>query len=130
MNICFEWIFWIFIKWKFFWTNILVVVYPRQKWLLPNVSKSSEIIQRSLVGPISVHSRGSITYTGVSGGLRSHIWPYFGILNNFTQFFWMNNSIEYPGLYWMNILFKNIFWMNILHFVLNWIIFWPNSMKR
>ena len=32
----------------------------------------------------------------------------------------MNNSIEYFGLYWMN----------ILDFVLNWIIFRPDSMKK
>ena len=65
--------------------------------------------ERILVGPISVHLRVSITYTGVSGGLRSHIWPYFGILNNFPHFFWMNNSIEYSGLYWMNIFLNEYF---------------------
>ena len=48
-----------------------------------------------------------------------------GILNNFPQKFWMNNSIEYFGLYWMN-----IFWMNISDFVLNWIIFRPDSLKK
>ena len=41
MNICFEWIFWIFIKWIIFKTNILVLVSPRQKWLSANVSNSS-----------------------------------------------------------------------------------------
>ena len=60
MNILFEWIFWIFIKWIIFWTNILVLVCLRQKLLSPNVSNSSEIIQESLVGPFSVHFRGSI----------------------------------------------------------------------
>ena len=77
MNICFEWIFWIFQKWIIFWINILTLVCPRQKWLLPNVSNSSEIIQGSLVGPISVHFRVSIIYTGASGGLRSHILALF-----------------------------------------------------
>ena len=46
-------------------------------WLSSNVSNASEIIQGSLVGPISVHFRGSITYTGASGGLRSHILALF-----------------------------------------------------
>ena len=36
--------------------------------LSPNVSNSSEIIQGSLVGPILVHLRESITYTEASGG--------------------------------------------------------------
>ncbi len=55
----------------------------------------------------------------------------------------MNNSIEYSGLYWMNIFLNEyfgfcfewiFFWMNILDFVLNWILNWiifrPNSMKK
>ena len=36
-------------------------------------------------------------------GLRRASKPYFGILNNFPHFLWMNNFIEYSGLYWMNI---------------------------
>ena len=40
MNICFEWIFWIFMKWIIFWINILVLVCPRQKRSSPNVSNS------------------------------------------------------------------------------------------
>ena len=58
---------------------MLLLVYPRQKWLSPNVSNSSEIIQGSLMGPVSVHFRGSLTYTGASesGGLRSHILALF-----------------------------------------------------
>ena len=112
-----------FIKWIILWTNILVLVCPRQKWLLTNVSNSSEIIQGSKVGPISVHFRGSITYTGASEGPKAIFWSHFGILNNFPHFMWMNNSIEYSGLYWF-------FWMNLLDFVLNWIIFRPNSKKK
>ena len=77
MNILFEWIFWIFIKWIIFWTNILILFCPRQKFSLINVSKSSEIIQGSLMGPNSVHFRGSFTYTGASGRLRSHILASF-----------------------------------------------------
>ena len=70
-------ILWIFIIWIIFGTNILVLVCPRQKWLLPNGSNSSEISQGSLVGPISAHFMGFITYIGASGGLRSHILALF-----------------------------------------------------
>ena len=69
-------ILWIFINWIIFGTNILDLVCPRQKWLSPNGSNSSEIIQGSLVGPNSVHFGGSITYTGAWGGLQSHIWNF------------------------------------------------------
>ena len=44
-----------FVEWIFGILNILnisALIYPRQKWLLPNVSNSSEIIQGSL-GDIS-----------------------------------------------------------------------------
>ena len=92
-NILFEWIFWIlkkrifclneysgfFIKWIVFWTNILVLVCSRQKWLSPNVLNSSEIIQGSLVGPISVHFRGPWLKQGASGGLQNHILAFFYI---------------------------------------------------
>ena len=77
MNILIEWIFWIFIKWIIFLTNILVLVCQRQKLSSINVSKSSEIIQGSLMGPNLVHFRGSFTYTGASGRLRSHILASF-----------------------------------------------------
>ena len=50
--------------------------------------------------------------------------PYFGILNNFPQFFWMNIPIKYSGLYWMNILDF------VLNWILNWIIFRPDLMKK
>ena len=82
------WIFWIFKKCIIFWTNVFILVCLRRKWLSPNVSNSFDIIQGSLVGPILVHFRG---------------WIIYEILNNFPQFFWMNNSIECSGLYWMNI---------------------------
>ena len=119
MNILFEWIFWIFIKWIMFWTNILVLVCLRQKWLSPNVSNSSEITHGSLVGPISVHFSGLLPILGPQEGSAAITWPHLGILNNFPHFFLMNNSIEYSGLCWMKI------W----DFVLNWIIFRLNSMK-
>ena len=64
-------------------------------WLLPNVSNSSEIIQGSLVGPISVHFRVSITYYR---GLRRALKPYFGLILEFWiifLIFLMNNSIKY-----------------------------------
>ena len=143
MNILFEWIFWIFIKWITFWTNILVLVCLSQKWLSQDVSNSSEITDGSLVGPISVHFRGLLPILGPQEGSEAISLPHLGILNNFPHFFWMNNSIEYSGLYWMNIFLNEyfgfcfewiFFWMNILDFVLNWILNWiifrPNSMKK
>ena len=74
-NICCEWIFWIFIKWIMFWTNTLVLVCPRQKWLSQNVSNSSEITHGSLVGPISVHFRGLLPILGPhTGSIWSQNW--------------------------------------------------------
>ena len=102
MNTFFEWIFRILKKWIIFWmnilffknsvskwiilwTNILVLLYLRQYWLLPNVSNSSEISQGSLVGPISVHFRGFITYTGAS--FRWAPKPYFFLILEFWIIF-------------------------------------------
>ena len=115
-----------FIKWIIFWTNILVLVCLRQKWLSPNVSNSSEIIQESLVGPFSVHFRGSITYTGASGGLRSHILEFWIIFLIFCEWIILLNILD--SIEWIFIR------MNILDFVLNWILNWiifrPDSMKK
>ena len=108
-NICCEWIFWIFIKWIMFWTNTLVLVCPRQKWLSQNVSNSSEITHGSLVGPISVHFRGLLPILGPQEGSAAISWPHLGILNNFPHFFGMNNAIEYFWLYWMNIFLNEYF---------------------
>jgi len=126
-----------------FWTNILVLVCLRKKWLSPNVSNSSEITHGSLVGPISVHFSGLLPILGPQEGSADITWPHLGILNNFPHFFWMNNSTEYSGLYWMNIFLNEyfgfcfewiFFWMNILDFVLNWILNWiifrPDSMEK
>ena len=66
-----------FYKMNIFLTNIWVLMCQRQKLSSINVSKSSEIIQGSLMGPNSVHFRGSFTYTGASGRLRSHILTSF-----------------------------------------------------
>ena len=67
-------------------------------------------------------------FQGPQAGSAAIFWPYFKILNNFPQFFWVNNSIEY----WT--LLNEYFWMNIrdfvLNWVLNWIIFRLNSMKK
>ena len=51
--------------------------------------------------------------------------PFFQSWLIILKVFWINNHIEFPLLNWMN-----IFWMNILDFVLNWIIFRPDSMKK
>ena len=107
-----------------FLTNILVLVCQRQKLSSINVSKSSEIIQGSLMGPNLVHFRGSFTYTGALG-------PYFG----FILEFWIIFLIFYEWIILLNILDSIewiYFWMNILDFVLNeyffewifWILFW------
>ena len=64
--------------------------------------------------------RGILPIQEPQEGSEAISWPYLRILNNFPHFCWMNNSIEYSGLYWMN----------IPDFVLNWIIFRPYSMKK
>ena len=114
MNILFEWIFWIFIKWIMFWTNILVLVCLRQKWLSPNVSNSSEITHGSLVGPISVHFSGLLPILGPQEGSAAITWPHLGILNNFPHFFeWIIllnilDSIEWIFFEW---IFRILFWI-------------------
>ena len=124
MNILFEWIFWIFIKWIIFWSNILVLVCLRQKRLSPNVSNSSEITHGSLVGPISVHFRGLLPILGPQEGSEAISWPHLGFWIIFLIFFeWMILLNVLDSIEWI------IFWMNILNFVLNWIIFRPDSMK-
>ena len=95
------WIFWIFKKCIIFWTNVFILVCPHRKWLSPNVSNSFDIIQGSMVGPISVHFRGCITC---------------GILNSFPQFFeWIIlwnilDSIEY----FFEWIFRILFWIEVL----------------
>ena len=93
-----------------FWTNILVLVCPCQKWLSPNVSNSSEITQASLVGSISVRFRGLLPILGPQEGSKAISRPHLGVSNNFPHFFLMNNSIEHSGLYSMNIFLNKYFW--------------------
>jgi len=69
----------------------------------------SGIISGTYFSPLSE----SITYTGVSGGLREAIfWPYFGILNNFPHFLesiillYILDSIEW--------IFQIWFWIEFL----------------
>ena len=50
--------------------------------------------------------RGSISYTGASGGLGSHILALFCNFEQFSLFLWMNNYIECCGLNWMNNFFE------------------------
>ena len=93
--------------------------------------------------PLCAHYLTLRPIQGPQDNSEAIFWPHFGILNNFPHFLWMNNSIEYSGLYWMNIFLNEyfgfcfewiFFWMNILDFVLNWILNWiifrPNSMKK
>ena len=58
-----------------------------QKQSLQNVSNPSQIIQGSLVGPISVLSGFLLSIQGPQEGSEAIFWPYFGILNNFHHFF-------------------------------------------
>ena len=70
-------------------------------------------------------SGGLLPIQGPQEGSEAIFWPYFGILNNFPHFLWM--------IILLNILdcIEWIFcWINILDFVLNWIIFRPDSMKK
>ena len=103
MNICFEWM--ILSKWIFpFWTYILVLVCPRQKWSPKSVSNSSQIIQESFIGAFLVHFRGPRPIQGPMEGFESILWPFIGILNSMSlKFFWTKNSLEYSVLYWWNI---------------------------
>ena len=41
------------------------------------------------------NSGGTLPIQGPQEGSAAIFWPYFGILNNFPQFFRVNNSIEY-----------------------------------
>ena len=119
MNICFEWIFWIFIKWIIFWINILVLVCPHQKWLSPNVSG---IISGTYFSPFQ-----GVFY--LYRGLRTTQKPYFDLVLEFGTI----SLIFYEWIILLNILDSIewiFFWMNISDFVLNWIIFRPNSMKK
>ena len=54
-------------------------------------------------------SGGLLPIQGPQEGFEATFWPYFGILNNFPHFLWMNNFIEYSGLYWMNIFLNEYF---------------------
>ena len=123
MIICFETIicilkiFWIFVKWIIFSKNILVLILSRLKRLLPNVSNSSEIIQGSLVGPISVHFR--YLCRGIRGAPR----PCFGLILEYWIFFlffceWIILLNILASIEWI------FFWINIQDFVLNWILNW------
>ena len=152
MNFFLEWIFWILKKMNIcrmnildfqkneilFWMNILDlykmnISFNKYFGFILTASKMvaakflkliwnpSEIIRRTYFSPFQ-----GVYY--LNRGLRRAPKPYFGLILEFWiifLIFLMNNLIEYSGLYWMN-----IFLMNIPDFVLNWIIFWPDSMKK
>ena len=142
----FEWIFWILRKWIFvlnkysrlfkkwifvwnewFWTNelifrtyILVLVRPRQKCSLKIFQTHLKSFRNHLLGPFQFISGVLDPYRGLWRAPKLYFGLLLEFLIIFLKFFWMNNSIEYSILYWMN----------ILDFVLNWIIFRPDSMKK
>ena len=125
MNICFEWTFWIFIKWIICWTNILVLVCPNYKWLSPNVSNSSEITQGSLVVPTYFSPFQGVYY--LNRGLRRAPKPYFGLilefwiicLNFFEWIIVLNilDSIEWIFFEW---IFRILFWIESFLGLIQW----------
>ena len=94
MNIFFEWIFCILKKWIFFWMNILDFHKMNNflnRYFGFSLPVSKMVVAKCLKlfwnhsGIISgTYFRGSITYAGTSGGLRSHILALF---RNFEWFF-------------------------------------------
>ena len=108
MNICFEWIFWIFIKWIIFWTNILVLLYPRQLVVakcLKLIWNQSGIIRRTYFSPFQ-----GVYY--LYRGLRRAPKPYFCLILEF----WIIFLIFYEWIILLNILDSIewiFFWMNI-----------------
>ena len=146
MNICFEWIFWIFKKWIFFWKNSLDflkkmiiwfewIFWIFKKWLLVEmvvakclklIWNQSGIISRTYFSPFQ-----GVYY--LYRGLRRAPKPYFCLILEF----WIIFLIFYEWIILLNILDSVewiFFWMNIfdfgLNWILNWIIFRPDSMKK
>ena len=153
MNNFFEWIFWFLKKWIFalneysgflkneylFWMNILDF-YKMNNFLnkhfgftlpasimvvakcLKLIWNQSGIISRTYFSP----------FQGVYhlySGLRKATKPYFGLILEF----WIIFLIFCEWIILLNILDSIewiFFWMNIPDFVLNWIIFRPDSMKK
>ena len=128
MNICLEWIFWIFIKWIIFLTNILVFSLPASIMVVAKCLKliwnQSGIISRTYFSPFQ-----GVYY--LYRGLRRAPKPYFGLILEF----WIIFLIFYEWIILLNILDSIewiFFWMNNLDFVLNeyffewifWILFW------
>ena len=124
MNICFEWM--ILTKWTIFLNKYSRFSLPASKVV---DEKCFTLISNHSVGPFKSISGVFDPYRGLWRALK----PYFGLLLEFwiifLKFFWMNNSFKYSVLYWLN-----IFWINISDFVLNWILNWiifrPDSMKK
>ena len=118
----------------FFWMNILDF-YKMNIFLNKNLGFSfppSKMVVAKCLKLIWNHS-GVISRTYFSPfqgfyylfrGLRRAPKPYFGLILEFwiifLIFLWMNNSIEYSGLYWMNIFFnENLGFCFELNFELN-----------
>ena len=131
MNLCFEWIFWILKRW---------IIYLN----IHSASSltSSKQTKTKCLKLISNHSRDHYwnLFQSISEvldpqeGSEVIFRPFFGILNNFAQFFlkWLIllnilDSIEWI-FSWMNIRDFVLNW--ILNWILNWTIFRPNSMKK
>ena len=119
MNICFEWTISKKMNYFFEYIYILILVCLRQKLSPKNVSNSSQIIQESFIGAFSVHFRGPWPIQRPMEGSKTILLSFIGIFN-----------LNFEWIVLLNILYSIewIFvWMNTLDFVLNWIIFWPDS---
>ena len=134
-----EYLFWMnildFHKCIIFWISILVLVCLRQNGfhqMYETHLKSFRDHEWNLFQSIS----GGVfyPYRGPRKTPKDSIfWPYFGTLNNFPQCFLMNNSIEYSGLYWMNIFLNEYFEFCFKsYFELNhsWPIQWKKEFSR
>ena len=140
MNICFEWIFWILQKNEYlFWMNILDF-YKMNNFL--NKYLGFSLPASKMV--VTVYLKLIWNHTGMISGtyfcpFQGVYYPYRGLKRAPKLYFglilefWIIFHIFCEWIILLNILdFVEwiFFWMNILGFVLNWIIFRPNSMKK
>ena len=139
MSSCFEWIFWSFINEYLFWMNILDFC-KMNNWMNNksfgfNLPASKMVVAKCL--KLIWNYSGIISGTNFSPfqgvyylyrGLRRAPQPYFGLILEF----WIIFHMFFEWIILLNILDSIewiLFWTNIPDFVLNWIIFRPDSMN-
>ena len=135
MNICFEWIFCIFKKNEYlFWMNNLDFYkmnnflnkyfgfrFPALQMFSAKCLKFIRNHSGIIIGTyFNQFQLGLLPIQRPQEGSEAIFLPYFGILNNFPHFLWMNNFIEYSGFCCMNIFLNEYFgfWFE-LNFELN-----------